>query len=683
MITWIISSTALLVTVLLVRFLFRKKISRTLQYVLWLPVALRLLIPLTPIESGISIMNILPGQPPNIAGFFLDNSAMPQYLPDSYDLQEENLEGANIGNKTEPDGWNAGINRPLQLTDITERQKNTEQSITGWTALSLLWLIGSVTAGSLFLGCNLVFYVRLKKSRRPYGQGENTKSFCTRPVYMTEKLLSPCLFGIFPAAIYVTPRIEEPGIRIEHVICHELCHYRHGDHIWSLLRGVCLSIWWWHPLVWIAAVLSKRDAELACDEAVIARIGEDMRIAYGHTLVDMVAVKRSPENILCAATTMTSSKKNIKERLEFIIQNPKRTLWAAVVVLSVIALCLAATLTGAEKTTEGPVENTPVRDTPDAGDDTSVRQNAHAVTDEDMLAATEAVRQWYEEEIPFQMGTQIYDIYSVEEVTPIRPQDWAMEFSPEDYPLDVFAGENAEENNWLAYLEENYAVLVKATLTVWYSNEHMSLGPQYGNGERIYYHLVDLGKGGNGIYPWETAYPPEITDIEYPPERDFDKAALMERLDMTQSQYRDYEHQLEALVYAKIDHTFASYMDFTREEFDRYMECRDGYFFGAMFEPSADTINHMIQYDFTDNEVWGGRLRLPEFVDDAYAYLSGAESVKANTRIIPQGEPYLIEEGLIGHKAVIQSGDTIIGVIEYRFAFQDGKRVLVAGGYPL
>ena len=66
-----------------------------------------------------------------------------------------------------------------------------------------------------------------------------------------------------------------------YALAHELTHYRHLDHIWSLVRLVCLALWWFHPLVWAAAWLSRRDGELACDEGVLERLGSEHRLPYG------------------------------------------------------------------------------------------------------------------------------------------------------------------------------------------------------------------------------------------------------------------------------------------------------------------------------------------------------------------------------------------------------------------
>ena len=37
----------------------------------------------------------------------------------------------------------------------------------------------------------------------------------------------------------------------QHSVAHELTHLRHGDHVWSLLRCVCLAVHWYLSLIHI------------------------------------------------------------------------------------------------------------------------------------------------------------------------------------------------------------------------------------------------------------------------------------------------------------------------------------------------------------------------------------------------------------------------------------------------
>ncbi len=59
MMTFFITSTVMILAVLVLRFLFKNHVSFLVLYPLWGVVLVRLLIPITPMESSISIMNFV------------------------------------------------------------------------------------------------------------------------------------------------------------------------------------------------------------------------------------------------------------------------------------------------------------------------------------------------------------------------------------------------------------------------------------------------------------------------------------------------------------------------------------------------------------------------------------------------------------------------------------------------
>jgi len=157
------------------------------------------------------------------------------------------------------------------------------------------------------------------------------------PVYVCSGLDTPCLFGTVKPAIYLLPTEAEDEAKRHHILTHELTHYCHGDHIWAALRCLCLVLHWYNPFVWKAAILSRRDGELACDEATIRKLGEDQRISYGVTLIEMTCAKQAGAGLMNTATTMTGSKSAIKERVTMIAKKPKNRIIALIAVLLIAA----------------------------------------------------------------------------------------------------------------------------------------------------------------------------------------------------------------------------------------------------------------------------------------------------------------------------------------------------------
>ena len=64
---------------------------------------------------------------------------------------------------------------------------------------------------------------------------------------------------------------------------HEYVHIRYLDGLSKLALAGTLCLHWWNPAVWLMAVLANRDLELACDEAVVRRLGDPA--AYARTLL--------------------------------------------------------------------------------------------------------------------------------------------------------------------------------------------------------------------------------------------------------------------------------------------------------------------------------------------------------------------------------------------------------------
>ncbi len=170
-----------------------------------------------------------------------------------------------------------------------------------------VWLGGAVLMALWFLLVNL----RLRRRLAP-AQLIAVEESRGLPVFVSDALPSPCLCGVLRPAVYVTPHAAADPDRLRHVLAHEAAHHRHRDHWWALVRCACLCLYWFDPLVWWAAALSRQDCELACDAGAIRRLGEEERLPYGRTLVDMIAAGRC--SLLQTATTMTGGKRRVRER---------------------------------------------------------------------------------------------------------------------------------------------------------------------------------------------------------------------------------------------------------------------------------------------------------------------------------------------------------------------------------
>lgn len=330
MIEWVVSSCILILAVIALRYLLRGRISLRLQYALWLLVLARVLIPVSFGSTDISVMSVVERAP------VVQAAESVRDVDVIWQAGNGTVQGHPIG---------GAVSNTVVLAEPSAADAqfgHMENALTLRKILLPVWRCGAAATLLVFLAANVRFARRLRRCRRPLAvEG------AALPVYVAEERAVPCLFGLFRPAIYVTQATADDPTLLRHAVAHETTHFRHGDHVWALLRAMCLALHWWNPLVWWAAKLSRQDGELACDEATIRALGETERAAYGRTLIRMACGRGvSP---LLTATAMDGGKTSLHERIVLLAKKPRTAALAAIALVLAAALCVGCTFTGAKK----------------------------------------------------------------------------------------------------------------------------------------------------------------------------------------------------------------------------------------------------------------------------------------------------------------------------------------------
>ena len=335
---WIISSSVLIAAVLLVRFALRGRISLRLQYALWAVVLVRLLLPVQIFTSDFGTGSIAREVDITRPVRQVYMSANPERYARAYDEAVRQAAAQHVG-----------VSESVSVETIEQEAAELARNSIELDLAKLLrhtWLGGMTVMASVIVFCNVHLGVQLKRRRWALDIPESLL-----PVYVTEAVPTPCVFGFFRPVIYLTPdAAKEPGVRA-HVLEHELTHYRHFDHVWSVLRSVCLVLHWYNPLVWIAARVSRADAELACDEGALEKLGESQRFDYGRTLIGLTC-SAPISGLLLTATTMTGSAGSLRERIRLLTKRPRNTVLTVTAVIVMVTLIVGCTFSGAPETTE-------------------------------------------------------------------------------------------------------------------------------------------------------------------------------------------------------------------------------------------------------------------------------------------------------------------------------------------
>ena len=314
----LISSSVLIAVLAVLRRVLKGRLRPGLQYALWLLVLIRLLVPVDVyVVSPVSVASAAAPAVERVAQM----AAEPAY---SYIVPAQRVTATEEATP---------VQRPIPIGPSYE------------TLLRHVWLGGIAIVGLWFGIVNLRLHRKLRRTRVLF---DDTRPV---PVYTASDIPSPCLFGVFRPAIYLTEEAADPR-RAEYVIAHELTHRRHGDGLWALLRVVCLAIYWFDPFVWLAAALSRRDCELFCDAATVKTLGEEHRFDYGRTLLDMTAVRVRPSDLLWTSTTMTGSSRSLKERISRIAKMQKTSALLCAAALVIAAVAVGCTFPGSAEADE-------------------------------------------------------------------------------------------------------------------------------------------------------------------------------------------------------------------------------------------------------------------------------------------------------------------------------------------
>jgi beta-lactamase regulating signal transducer with metallopeptidase domain/tetratricopeptide (TPR) repeat protein len=129
------------------------------------------------------------------------------------------------------------------------------------------------------------------------------------------------------------------------VLLHELAHVKRRDWISLLLAEVVRAIYWFHPLVWGAVGLARKDCEKACDDLVLA-FGTKPSVYAAHLLGIVRSLPRRPR-LLPAVPMARPSQFESRMRAILDGRRPRRGLSAVEASLIGAGMLAAVVATGA------------------------------------------------------------------------------------------------------------------------------------------------------------------------------------------------------------------------------------------------------------------------------------------------------------------------------------------------
>ena len=301
-----VTASVAILFVLLARLLL-KRAPKIFSYALWAVVLFRLLCPVS-ITTGFSLLGLFDAP---VTETTIHTTAV-EYIP------QDIVHTPAPEVKLPVPGVNQSVNEALPQGD---EQTAADPLKVPVALATLVWLAGI----GVLAAYSVVSLLRLR--RKLIGALPLRDN-----IYLADYIDSPFVMGIFRPKIYLPSSLSEQ--ERGYIILHERHHIRRGDHIMKALAFLALCVHWFNPLVWVAFLLSAKDMEMSCDEAVVKKLGEGIRADYSASLLSLATGRR-----IIAGTPLAFGEGDTKSRIKNLLNWKKPRTW---IILTALVVCLAA-----------------------------------------------------------------------------------------------------------------------------------------------------------------------------------------------------------------------------------------------------------------------------------------------------------------------------------------------------
>lgn len=305
-----IAASILIGVILIVKLIVKDTLSPNWQYLIWLILLIRLLMPSLP-SSSMSIFNTVKPAAEKIA---LTERSFTPNIEGNIQIPRISLpETNNITNKTNH--------------EVSKDKFNLKN------ILMLIWLSGVFIFTLYTIFINLKIIVKNKQWILADNDIVDQKlSECKAalnikkdiPAFFTNNVSTPSLFEIFRPVLLI-PKDTYHKIsddELKHIFLHELCHFKRKDNLINWVVVILKILHWFNPIIWYGFYKMREDCEIACDTMAMSYMSEKEKSEYGYTLVHLLEIT-SKQNHLLGTMGILSDKSGIKRRIIMISKNKR------------------------------------------------------------------------------------------------------------------------------------------------------------------------------------------------------------------------------------------------------------------------------------------------------------------------------------------------------------------------
>ncbi|EOQ17761.1 M56 family metallopeptidase [Bacillus cereus] len=331
--------------ILCIKVLFRNKLSPRWQYMLWIVLMIRLLLPWSP-DSSYSIYSLLSY-----------SSSVSEVIPKNMPATE-NIVNIESDRKVELESNSKMVTKTSEPEVKVSSEKQTTFSL--YKLALYVWLAGVIILAAITFLTNRRLYSYIKKQPDITDEQVTTVfNRCKQSMKMKKvvslrlagKIASPTVFSFFRPKVLLSKKhmkiLNEQ--QLQYVFYHELAHIKRNDVAVNWIMYSLILLNWFNPILWYAYFCMREDQELACDAYALTFIDKEEQIAYGHTIITLL---QHYSYQVPSLANLSRNKRTLKRRIIMIKKFQKKSYRLSL--LGVIAIVAIASLSLFNaRTTEG------------------------------------------------------------------------------------------------------------------------------------------------------------------------------------------------------------------------------------------------------------------------------------------------------------------------------------------
>ena len=221
------------------------------------------------------------------------------------------------------------------------------------TVLAVVWIL----AVCILMGRMLIDYVRTSRLIVGYagnGMTDQEQSFLAgiKEQYGVKQRVILCsgyaeahtmTFGVFRPVIICDRKVDNPDAKL--LVSHEMVHIKRRDVLWKILVQFAAILHWWNPIIQVLQYDFERVCELSCDEtSVQGQTTEGVSEHRTRLVREVLSQGKAEKAVLRWKASFGNRQNEIKERMDNLMTRKRWNRLTAGILVTVLAFANSITV---------------------------------------------------------------------------------------------------------------------------------------------------------------------------------------------------------------------------------------------------------------------------------------------------------------------------------------------------